>query len=356
MTDKKISFLIDHIDPLGQGVYKSEDQIYFIPKTLPKESGQATVYKSKKNINFATLDSIKEKSDQRELSACPHYDSCNGCHFLHTNYESELQFKTNTLKRMAKYDFGDIDVTVHKAPRRFHYRNRIQLHYDTRQNLIGFINPKTKKIVNVSDCMMPTKELSQKFKEFLENWKKEVPNKATGHVELYLKDSELLKTWNKRYSESGFTQVFKEMNEVLNNLVQSKTSADHKTLDLFGGAGNLSNHINDRLIVDYYEEIDQDNKINLDLFEEKSITTMAPKVTSPIKCFIVDPPRKGFDLLSKWCEQFRPEHIIYVSCHSSTMFRDLAKIKESYKVEEIHLLDLFPSTFHFEGLTVLKRI
>lgn len=356
MTDKKISFLIDHIDPLGQGVYKSQDQIYFIPKTLPNESGQAVIHKSKKNINFAILDSIESASPDRETSKCPHYDECNGCHYLHTNYDNEIEFKTSTLKRMAKYDFGDVDVTVHKAPRRFYYRNRIQLHYNSRENLLGFINPKTNKIVNVSECLMPTKDLSEKFKEFILTWKSEVPNKAQGHVELYLKDQKLLKTWNKRYSESGFTQVYKEMNEVLNKLVQSKTSPEHKTLDLFGGAGNLSNHIKDRFIIDFYEEIDETNKINLDLFDEGSISIMSPKVNSPIQCFIVDPPRKGFDLLSKWCNQFKPDYIVYVSCHSSTMFRDLAKIKNTYKVEQIHLLDLFPSTFHFEGLTVLKRI
>ena len=145
-----------------------------------------------------------------------------------------------------------------------------------------------------------------------------------------------------------------EMNEVLNSLVQSKVPKDKVTLDLFGGAGNLSKHIKDRVIVDYYEDIDQDNKIHLDLFDESSISKI--NLNKEIDCFIVDPPRKGFPLLHKWCDQYKPEYIVYISCHSSTMFRDLSKIKGTYEVQELHLLDLFPSTFHFEGLTVLKRI
>ena len=48
-------FLIDHIDPLGQGVFKQNDQIYFIPKTLPGETGQFEVLKSKKGVRTSKL-------------------------------------------------------------------------------------------------------------------------------------------------------------------------------------------------------------------------------------------------------------------------------------------------------------
>lgn len=357
MTDKKISFLIDHIDPLGQGVFKSDDQIYFIPKTLPNESGKAEVYKSKKNINFATVQSIDVNSQSRETAACVHYNECNGCHYLHTDYASEIKFKTQALNRMAKYDFGQIDIQVHPAIRRINYRNRIQLHYDLASSSIGFINPRSKKIVDVSQCLMPTKDLSEKFQEFLANWKSEAPSNKSGHVELYLKESNLIKTWNKRYSESGFTQVFQEMNIKLNELVSSKTSKSDRTFDLFGGTGNLSSHISSRYILDYYEDVEQDNKFHLDLFDEESVQKMSKRVSEHnIDCFIIDPPRKGFALLDRWCDRFKPETIVYVSCHSSTMFRDLSKIKHQYRVQEMHLLDLFPSTYHFESLTVLKRI
>ncbi len=356
MTDKKINFLIDHIDPLGQGVYKTEDQIFFIPKTLPNESGTAKVHKTKKNINFANLIDIETKSEDRETSNCPHYDECNGCHFLHTSYKQEIVFKTETMKRMASYDFSNANINAHKAPRRFNYRNRIQLHYNKNLNQIGFINPKTKGIVEVSNCLMPNSTLSVALKEFLPNWFELAPKKPIGHVELYTKGSNVLTTWNKRYSESGFTQVYAEMNEILNNLVQSYTPKELTTLDLFGGAGNLSNHINDKFIIDYYEEIDQNNKFHFDLYNDEALSNFKEQIDTDIDCFIVDPPRKGFPLLSDWVYEFKPQLIVYVSCHSSTMFRDLSKIKKSYKVLDIHMLDLFPSTYHFEGLTVLERI
>ena len=48
-------FIIDHIDPLGQGVFKQDGEIFFIPKTLPNEEGDFEVLKSSKGVNFGKL-------------------------------------------------------------------------------------------------------------------------------------------------------------------------------------------------------------------------------------------------------------------------------------------------------------
>ena len=86
-------FLIDHIDPLGQGVFKEDGQVYFIPKTLPGESGEFKINKSSKGVNFATCTKLETKSPDRTISECEFFDECNGCHYLHTSYEKEIEFK-----------------------------------------------------------------------------------------------------------------------------------------------------------------------------------------------------------------------------------------------------------------------
>ena len=50
--NKKTSskFIIDHIDPLAQGVSKNEEDIYFISGTLPGETGHAGIDRQRKNI------------------------------------------------------------------------------------------------------------------------------------------------------------------------------------------------------------------------------------------------------------------------------------------------------------------
>ena len=93
---RQIQFLIDHIDPLGQGVFKSDEKVYFIPKTLPGETGNASIVKSSKGVYFATLNQINQASAIRTQNSCPHFDRCNGCQFLHTDYENEIDFKSTT--------------------------------------------------------------------------------------------------------------------------------------------------------------------------------------------------------------------------------------------------------------------
>ncbi len=72
---------------------------------------------------------------------------------------------------------------------------------------------------------------------------------------------------------------------------------------------------------------------------------------------ITDPPRDGMHV--KVVEQIlklAPEKIVYVSCNSATQARDLALMKEQYKVVKILPVDMFPQTHHVENIALLKRI
>lgn len=72
---------------------------------------------------------------------------------------------------------------------------------------------------------------------------------------------------------------------------------------------------------------------------------------------ITDPPRDGMH--QKVVEQIlklAPEKIVYVSCNSATQARDLALMKEHYRVEKILPVDMFPQTHHIENIALLKKI
>jgi 23S rRNA (uracil1939-C5)-methyltransferase len=50
------------------------------------------------------------------------------------------------------------------------------------------------------------------------------------------------------------------------------------------------------------------------------------------------------------------KRISYVSCDPATLARDMRVLLETgYHVEEVHLVDLFPQTFHIETLIRLAR-
>ena len=73
---------------------------------------------------------------------------------------------------------------------------------------------------------------------------------------------------------------------------------------------------------------------------------------------VVDPPRKGCDeaCLSTMLKM-QPKRIVYVSCDSATLARDLRILCDGgYEVEKIRAFDQFAHTMHVETTVALKRI
>ncbi len=74
-------------------------------------------------------------------------------------------------------------------------------------------------------------------------------------------------------------------------------------------------------------------------------------------CIITDPPRDGMhkDVVQQILN-ISPEKVVYVSCNSATQARDLALMKEVYKVVKVQPVDMFPQTFHVENIVLLEKI
>jgi 23S rRNA (uracil1939-C5)-methyltransferase len=72
---------------------------------------------------------------------------------------------------------------------------------------------------------------------------------------------------------------------------------------------------------------------------------------------VIDPPRTGAGkLVTRWLAELGAPRIRYVSCDPATLARDLAPLLASgYRIEETHLFDFFPQTFHIETVTLLAR-
>lgn len=72
---------------------------------------------------------------------------------------------------------------------------------------------------------------------------------------------------------------------------------------------------------------------------------------------VADPPRAGLgERIAQKIASLNAPRLSYVSCDPSTLARDLRILYESgYAAEEIHLVDLFPQTFHLETVVQLLR-
>lgn len=72
---------------------------------------------------------------------------------------------------------------------------------------------------------------------------------------------------------------------------------------------------------------------------------------------VVDPPRKGCDeTLLHTMTEMQPDKIVYVSCDSATLARDLKILCErGYCLERVRAVDQFPMSVHIETCVLLQR-
>lgn len=72
---------------------------------------------------------------------------------------------------------------------------------------------------------------------------------------------------------------------------------------------------------------------------------------------VVDPPRKGCDeMLLKTILKMQPKRVVYVSCDSATLARDLRFLCDNgYELKKVCGVDQFPQTVHVETVCLLGR-
>ena len=73
---------------------------------------------------------------------------------------------------------------------------------------------------------------------------------------------------------------------------------------------------------------------------------------------VVDPPRKGCEeRLLRTIVEMEAERIVYVSCDSATLARDVKYLRgEGYEVERVRAVDQFPHTVHVESIVLLSKL
>jgi 23S rRNA (uracil1939-C5)-methyltransferase len=72
---------------------------------------------------------------------------------------------------------------------------------------------------------------------------------------------------------------------------------------------------------------------------------------------VLDPPRAGLgDRVARAVAKMDAKRITYVSCDPATLARDLVTlISGGWRMERLHMVDLFPQTYHIESVVELVR-
>ena len=180
-----------------------------------------------------------------------------------------------------------------------------------------------------------------------------------------------------RVSAGAFFQVNRHLADELVNIVirggrdarrtgAGGAGAMGTALDLYAGVGLFSSVLNrefERVIA-----VESSHTSHADLLYNSPANVKAVRATTEqylenaagklrAELVVVDPPRSGLgERVIKGLVKLKAPRITYVSCDPATLARDLSRLLQSgYRVEEAHLVDLFPQTYHLESVFHLVR-
>jgi 23S rRNA (uracil1939-C5)-methyltransferase len=136
-------------------------------------------------------------------------------------------------------------------------------------------------------------------------------------------------------------------------------------LDLYAGVGLFANHLAKRFEQVFAVESSPASASDLQANALKNVVPVRATTEQFLpRCInmqpdvvVVDPPRAGLgSRASQLLSALRVKRIVYVACDPATLARDVRFFLDfGYKVEEVHLIDLFPQTFHLESVIRLVR-
>ena len=386
----------------------------FVPETLPGELVEATIATDRRSFATSKLEAILEPSAERVAPGCEYVPRCGGCQYQHTSPAFQLQMKLDILKETLGRAHVPVPNEIGSvAGEPWGYRNRIRLH--VLRNGVAYRERGSHKLLPVTHCPIAAPLLEQAMaavtrvggladlceevefftngdalltslwpgarqrpgeqalEAFAERLRQELP--ALSGVGLFSQPG--IKFWGQRsltYTVCGipyqvslgsFFQVNRFLVEELLQLVVKERSG-RVAWDLYAGAGLFARALPFEHVTAVESEgfSSDDLKNNLEGSGHRVVrsTTLdflrsQASVKNRPELIVVDPPRAG--LGKEICGQLsrvEAANIIYVSCDPATLARDLQTLLSSgYFIQTMHLVDMFPQTFHLETVTVLAR-
>ena len=177
-----------------------------------------------------------------------------------------------------------------------------------------------------------------------------------------------------KISPLSFYQVNPEQTEKLYSLALSYAglTGEETVWDLYCGIGTISLFLAQRAkqvygveivpqaIQDAKENAVRNNLPNARFYVGKAEEVLPEKYEKEgiyADVIVVDPPRKGCDdACLQTMLKMQPKRIVYVSCDSATMARDLKILCEGgYELKRVRPVDQFAHTVHVESTVLLQR-
>lgn len=231
---------------------------------------------------------------------------------------------------------------------------------------------KLKNIESLKECLLPLG-----LKCLVQNVNTKKTNVILGdkNITLYGDDYILMQADNLvfRVSPHSFFQVnTPQMKKLYGKALEyADLAGDETVFDLYCGVGSISLYMAKKakkvIGVEIVPQAIENAKENALLSGVRNAEFYCGDCTEVVERLIsngeradvvvVDPPRKGCDeKLLALINSISPQKLVYVSCNSATLARDIAVLKEfGYGLKKCTAVDLFPQSTHVETVVLLQR-
>jgi tRNA/tmRNA/rRNA uracil-C5-methylase (TrmA/RlmC/RlmD family) len=333
----------------GAGVGRLDGKIAFVPFTIDGERVEAEVVERRKSFDRARLQKVIVSSPNRVEPICPYFGHCGGCDYQHVAYAHQLEIKRRQVAQLLGRigHITDIEVTPTVASKEdYAFRNRITVH--AAEGKIGFFEKNSREVVDVERCAIAIPMVNDALKEL----------RAIG-----LADGK-----HRTLRGAGMPRTFTQTNdfvaEALLDFVVDQVMGE-VVIDAYCGAGFFGHALAGRLErvvgVDWNEsaisiarELARPNETYL--CGDVSQTIESLLANEKPNTVLLDPSAEGVDDRVTDALSTHPvARLIYVSCNPATLARDLARLRNTYKLLAVQPFDMFPQTAEIEIAAVLER-
>ncbi len=416
--EHRLTALVGEIAPTGEGVvlveHRGERRAVFVRGAAFGDELKLAVDFERRPARGRIL-AVAQPSPSRVPAECPDASRCGGCDYMQIARDSQIELHAAHARAALPAAFGDQPVSITRAAVALRYRTRARLHVRVSggRAVVGFFAPETHHPVETGTCVVlavPLDHARAAVGALLEGavgqgearlalgvdrkpvldltWDHDLPGSVFSRAEQGVANG----TWaGLRFitkgssrpavvgdptpwiagadgeplelAPGGFAQASEEMNVVLARYVAEQVPAGLRVVELYAGAGNfsvlLARAASKLIAVESDAPSCEAAQRNL---ERRGLrATVVAQDASEYAAFaadvvVLDPPRTGAAKMAAALAKTNIKRIVYVSCDTRTLARDLATLSAGYDIARVAGFEMFPHTSHVETVvTLVKR-
>ena len=382
---EEIEVEIEKLVAGGDGLARCEGFPVFVPRAVPGDRLRIRVTETHANFGRGEILAVVEPGEGRREPPCEYFGRCGGCDLQQIEDDLQARLKAEavleTLSRIGKIRPPHEVEIVTGDSWGYRLRARLRVAGEGDRPAVGYRARRSHELVAVSSCPILVPELEELVRRLPGRL---VAGEPPHRLDVAAGDGGELTTApvveglpsgpvQRRIGGLDYSYdarcFFQGHAQLLPRLVASVVGDAEGRLayDLYAGVGLFALQLaaryervvaveGDRIAARYCRMNARAARCaNLEV-DATALESWIPRLERDADRVVVDPPRAGLSLqvLGTLIER-RPRHLTYVSCHAAALARDLARLKSTYELTRLVLLDLFPQTGHMEAVVHLRR-